>query len=132
MSTRSTIHFKGYGGETTAIIYRHCDGYIAGAGADLLTFLDEIEEAGTAGGSGLASAYVAWALGEDVQAEIMTADPGDIQYRYTVERVEFTACYTVTVRERSLSSDTWKSYELTPELVAEAQAEMDRMAAARS
>ena len=132
MSTRSTTHFKTKYG-TDAIIYRHCDGYVAAAGRDLLTFLETIQEAGTAGPSGLASAYVAWALGEAIcQAEIVMDDPGDIQYRYTVERVDYTARYTVTVEERSLDSDTWTSYELTPELVAEAQAELDRMAAARS
>lgn len=132
MSTRSAIHFLGYGGRLTAIIYRHHDGYIAGAGKDLLTFLSEIEEAGTAGSSGLASAYVVWAAANDIQAEIMRDDPG-IQFRYTVEREGRTGCsYKVMVDEQNLhpgapgSTDDWKSYELTADLVAEEVAAMQR------
>ena len=130
MSTRSTTHFKGYGGETTAVIYRHCDGYISCAGSDLLAFLAEIEEAGTVGGSGLASAYVAWAVKNDIQAEIMAADPGDIEYRYTVERVGKTgAHYRVMVDQRSPSCGRWNSYELTADLVAAEVADFQRRAA---
>ena len=139
MSTRSTTHFKGYDGETEAILYRHCDGYIACAGADLLEFLDGVRKQAQAdaegkgggfwstgaGRSGLASAYVVWAAENDIQAEIMRADPGDIQYRYSVARGEEQGTYKVTVDERIGYTDTWESRELMAEEVAEAQAEME-------
>ena len=41
MSTRANIHFEQYGG-LQANVYRHSDGYPAGLGRDLETFLDDV------------------------------------------------------------------------------------------
>ena len=114
MSTRSTTHFRDTpDGESTAIIYRHSDGYPSGAGADLLTFIEQVKEQceGTSYGtrfndsSYLAAKYVAfltndfakhsaynYETGEQGEPKllnfgsvgILNQDPMDIEYRYIV------------------------------------------------
>ena len=114
MSTRSTTHFRDtLDGETTAIVYRHSDGYPSGAGVDLMKFIEQVKEqcTGTTYGtrfndsSYLAAKYVAfltndfakhsaydYRTGEQGEPKllnfgsvgILSADPGDIAYRYIV------------------------------------------------
>ncbi len=132
MSTSSMIEFKGYDNyETACTIYRHHDGYIAGAGKDLMDFLAEIREAGKTDGNGLASAYVVWAITErEVQAEIVSSrlDHG-VNFKYVVERVGNTGVeYKVTVTESNRHGV--REYELTAELVAREVAAMEARIAA--
>ncbi len=131
MSTSSTIEFKGYNNyETAATIYRHHDGYIAGAGKDLMDFLGEIEELGSTGQSGLASSYVVWAYKKDIQAEIVSTrlDHG-VNFKYVVTRVGNTGVdYKVTVTEDNRHGV--REYELTAELVASEVAAMEARIAA--
>lgn len=114
MSTRSTTHFRStLDGESTAIIYRHSDGYPSGAGQDLLDFIELVKEQceGTNYGtrfnddSYLAAKYVAFLTNHfakhanydyktGIQGEpsllnfgsvgILNQDPMDIKYRYIV------------------------------------------------
>lgn len=114
MSTRSTTHFRNrLDGESTAIIYRHSDGYPSGAGQDLLDFIELVKEQceGTNYGtrfeddSYLAAKYVAFltnhfakhanydyktnSYGEPSllnfgSVGILAKDPMDIEYRYIV------------------------------------------------
>jgi hypothetical protein len=110
MSTRSTTHFT-YGDtrQPTAIIYRHADGYPEGAGTDLLRFLDEcskLSDSRFGDPAYLAAKYVVfladmfnvryeWTKGkmsetkpesklEFLSVGVLDRDPGDIEYRYTV------------------------------------------------
>lgn len=130
MSTRSTAHFKGYGAdEPVAIIYRHTDGYPDGAGTDIVKFFEQVEQQceGTIHGtrfgdpSYLAAKYVVFLsgifakysamgpAGEDGEIKplnfgsvgVMDQDPGDIEYRYTVDcdNLDSIGRPTVTVEE---------------------------------
>jgi len=108
MSTRSTTHFI-WGGDTEhpiAIIYRHGDGYPEGAGVDLLRFLDEcakLKDPRFSDPSYLAAKYVVFLADmfnygyddnfkpiraasrlEFLSVGVVREDPGDIEYRYTV------------------------------------------------
>lgn len=112
MSTRATVHFtfgQQAGAHSEAIIYRHSDGYPESMLPDLEGFFAAVQ-AQTADTrftdpSYLAAKYVVWlaaqfarklvAVGdtyEYVQTEpldflsvgVVTEDPGDIEYRYTV------------------------------------------------
>jgi len=103
MSTRSTTHFvdssfstEGKPPYLSAIIYRHCDGYPEGAGKDIIAFLKKckaLRDSRLDDVSYLAARYVAF-LGDqfgDVNSldfrsvGVMMEDPGDIEYRYTVD-----------------------------------------------
>ena len=103
MSTRATVHFE-EGSHTSAIIYRHCDGYPDGLGNDLEAFLTELGEnvKDTRFGdpSYLAAKWVVWdamqmhkyaaELYHDDHAlnflsvGIVSEDPPDIEWRYIV------------------------------------------------
>lgn len=107
MSTRSTTHFREtLDGPTTAIVYRHHDGYPTGAGADLLKFIEQVKEQTSREGASyygtrfndpsyLAAKYLVFLVTEGYQFDkeypldfggvgIMNDDPGDIEYRYIV------------------------------------------------
>lgn len=110
MSTRATVHFKNWD-ETQAIVYRHCDGYPTKGGLkdDLNRFLKEIKANLTdtrfSDACFLAARFVVWQAAEYVRlgvrtnekpnqpkhicdflsVGIMMQDPGDIEYRYTVD-----------------------------------------------
>lgn len=114
MSTRSTTHFTDYsdplGTKPVAIVYRHADGYPEGAGADILKFLEEVKrdvpDTRFDDPSYLAAKYVVFLAREFsvdynfgtspvttvpkasrldfLSVGIMSKDPGDIEYRYTV------------------------------------------------
>lgn len=112
MSTRCTIHFGHKRGQSTAIVYRHSDGYPSGMGADFTTFFDAVEaqtnDTRYSDPSYLAAKFVVWLAGEfaisgkfvgdeyvseshRVEAPlrflsvgILDRDPGDIEYRYWV------------------------------------------------
>ena len=98
MSTRAIVHFM-QNGEIEARIYRHSDGYPEGLGQDLVAFLQELKDnvrdnrfndAGY-----LAAKWVVrdatynrqYANGEPhdlnfLGVGVVSADPGDIEYRY--------------------------------------------------
>jgi len=100
MSTRAIVHFM-QNGEIEARIYRHSDGYPEGLGQDLVAFLQELKDnvrdnrfndAGY-----LAAKWVVrdatynrqYANGEPhdlnfLGVGVVSADPGDIEYRYEV------------------------------------------------
>lgn len=100
MSTRAIVHFMQFG-EAEARIYRHSDGYPEGLGQDLVAFLQELKDnvrdnrfndAGY-----LAAKWVVrdatmnrqYANGEPhdlnfLGVGVVSADPGDIEYRYEV------------------------------------------------
>ena len=111
MSTRATVHFKNWG-KTQAIIYRHSDGYPTKGGLkdDLKKFLKEIkdnlEDNRFDDACYLAAKFVVWQAAEYVASGekysfnrkmtpfhkcdflsigVMMDDPGDIEYRYTVD-----------------------------------------------
>ena len=101
MSTRATIHFQ-QNGEDRAIIYRHSDGYPAGLGVDLETFLDDLAYIGDNrydDAEYLAVKYVVWqthlySLSSAVIERpplsvigigIVMQDPEDIKFRYIVD-----------------------------------------------
>lgn len=112
-----------------AIIYRHSDGYPTGAGADILRFFDEVEaqtsDTRHTDASYLAAKYVVFLSGifAEHQARtydfesatwkqnevkplhflsvgVVNQDPGDIEYRYTVDcgKIDDTGRPTVTVQ----------------------------------
>lgn len=109
MSTRSTTHF-GREGETSAIVYRHSDGYPEGAGTDIYRFLQEVKDnvgdTRFSDPSYLAAKYVVWLAKEFAKTfvqqpngkydyepshyldflsvGVVMEDPGDIEYRYRV------------------------------------------------
>ena len=115
MSTRSTTHFltSRYGTyNNTAIIYRHDNGYPEGAGCDLISFLKQckaLPDSRLSDPPYLAAKYVvfladmynsSWELDEVTRERkqirheskldflsvgILPEDPGDIEYRYTVD-----------------------------------------------
>lgn len=108
MSTRATIHFT-RGGETDAIIYRHGDGYPDGLGEDLKTFLNEVAKLPDNRFNDpayLAAKWVVWDAAQMAKSHdevvksfgreshgpldflsvgILMKDPGDIEYRWTVD-----------------------------------------------
>lgn len=96
MSTRSTVHFK-HGQHTEAIVYRHSDGYPSGAGVDFYRFFAAVDATTVDGrfndATMLAARYVVWlskrfARSSDLDfldARIVIADPGDIQYCYEID-----------------------------------------------
>jgi len=99
MGTRSTAHFvDSLDGEPEAIVYRHMDGYPAGAGADIELFLDEAQKLSDSrfgDPSYLAAKYVVWLARtfapmpesrplDFLSVGVITHDPGDIAYRYTI------------------------------------------------
>ncbi|MGD0499073.1 MAG: hypothetical protein ABSC23_11615 [Bryobacteraceae bacterium] len=110
MSTRSTTHFI-YGNpkRPEAIVYRHSDGYPAGAGVDLREFLDrcaKLKDPRLADPSYLAAKYVVFLAEmfnhgdydpteggykppvsrlEFISVGVMSGDPGDIEYRYVLD-----------------------------------------------
>lgn len=109
MSTRSTTHFfwddaSFKAGKPSAIVYRHHDGYLEGAGKDLVKFIEEVKAqcVGTMYGtrfndaSYLAAKYLVYLVtmqgyqyNKDKPLDfggvgILDADPGDIEYRYSV------------------------------------------------
>lgn len=98
MSTRSTTHFLD-DGEIIAIVYRHSDGYPEGAGTDLLRFIDEcakLPDPRFGDPSYLAAKYVVFLAEmfnrnqnanrlDFLSVGVCMQDPGDIEYRYTVE-----------------------------------------------
>ena len=108
MSTRATFHFVDPEWPTSpqAIVYRHMDGNPEEAGAQLLAFVDRVDRLKDKrfdDPSLLAARYVAF-LGEHyafhyddkfrkvpnedyldfISVGILTEDPGDIAYRYTI------------------------------------------------
>ena len=100
MSTRAIVHFM-QNGEIEARIYRHSDGYPEGLGQDLVAFLQELKDnvrdnrfndAGylAAKGGGRDATYNRqYANGEPhdlnfLGVGVVSADPGDIEYRYEV------------------------------------------------
>ena len=95
MSTRATVHFQRHG-EDKAIVYRHSDGYPEGLGNDLQEFLTEcglLSDNRFGDPSYLASKWVVADSARNVRGDhrleflgvgIVLADPGDIEYRYTV------------------------------------------------
>lgn len=94
MSTRATIHFCYPGSkEPEAIVYRHSDGYPEGLGEDLKRFVAEVRKQTSDtrfdDPSYLAAKWVVFDAGENGRLNflgvgICLADPGDIEYRYTV------------------------------------------------
>lgn len=108
MSTRSTTHFV-YDdvNEPMAIVYRHTDGYPEGAGKDLMAFLAEckaLPDSRLSDPSYLAAKYVVFLAdmfnvaydktGKETRRPskldflsvgVVMEDPGDIEYRYTVQ-----------------------------------------------
>lgn len=112
MSTRSTTHFvynESDGAHNAAIIYRHTDGYPEGAGTDIYRFFEDVKsqtnDTRFGDPSYLAAKYVVWladqfAYSYDFNGKEMkkvkknmldflsvgvcSGDPGDIEYRYTV------------------------------------------------
>jgi len=104
MSTRSTTHFRtSLDAKSTAIVYRHHDGYPEGAGVDLLKFVEQVKEQceGTSYGTRfnddyyLAAKYLMFLVMDGYKYDIDTPlnfggvgildqDPGDIEYRYIV------------------------------------------------
>lgn len=111
MSTRATIHFvDAKGAKPTAIVYRHGDGYPDGLGKDLEKFFADVKTQCSKGMGGtrfsdasyLAAKWVVWDAHQMSQYSyevhkggkakmldflsvgIVNADPGDIEYRYTV------------------------------------------------
>lgn len=105
MSTRSTTHFidsNSIDPETqkpylSAIVYRHSDGYPEGAGCDLRDFLQQVGELNDTRFNDapyLAAKYVVFLSRifgrgknplEFMSVGIMSQDPMDIEYRYTVD-----------------------------------------------
>lgn len=156
MSTRSTTHFV-ENGRVVAIIYRHSDGYPSGAGSDILRFLDEcaaLNDSRFGDPSYLASKYVVfladifnrdWQTNKPkaskldfISVGVVMEDPGDIEYRYTVECGDRAAghirngkacpvvkCFKVSnrwdmVKHRDIPSKKWQLEECEiPEPVAE-------------
>lgn len=116
MSTRSTTHFID-GDRTAAIIYRHSDGYPSGHGTDLHRFFDDVEaqtqDTRFSDSSYLAAKLVVWLANEFavdydrvdgefkrtshfserpldfISVGVVREDPGDIEYRYTVDCSQF-------------------------------------------
>src|SRR5208282_3407867 len=100
MSTRATIHFT-YGDRTEAIVYRHGDGYPEGLGKDLQEFFSTVkaqtDDTRFGDSSYLAAKWVVYdadrlrhllhkpALLDFLSIGIVMEDPGDIEYRYTVD-----------------------------------------------
>ena len=104
MSTRCTTHFRDtLDGETTAIVYRHHDGYPEGAGVDLVKFVKDVKSQceGTSYGtrfndeSYLAAKYLTFLVTNGYKYDetkpldfggvgILNQDPMDIEYRYIV------------------------------------------------
>ena len=109
MSTRSTTHFyytdpsNDPEAKPEAIVYRHHDGYPEGAGADLLKFIEQVKKecTGTSYGtrfndpSYLSAKYLTFLVTEGYKYDrdtpldfggvgILSADPGDIEWRYVV------------------------------------------------
>lgn len=99
MSTRATVHFKDEGSKkATAIVYRHSDGYPDGLGKDLQMFLERLKKLDDNrfnDAAYLAAKFVVWQTLEYDDGEgnpldvigigIVDRDPGDIEYRYTVQ-----------------------------------------------
>jgi len=101
MSTRATVHFgsQNADGKFTkqAIVYRHHDGYPAGLGKDLKTFLEEVKK--TCPDTRfydpcyLAAKFVVWQADQYANKDnkldflslgVCLEDPSDIEYRYLV------------------------------------------------
>ena len=149
MSTRSTAHFvdDAYNNfaapkprnikKPEAIVYRHMDGYVAGAGRDLYRFFRAYgcrsgRPIAAYDAQALAAKYVVWLAGEYtadgagpldfMSVYLMRQDPGDIEYRYTINasRVDANGCPLVMVEEKHGYGDDapWSSYSLTRDLVA--------------
>jgi hypothetical protein len=101
MSTRCTTHFQSYG-RTEAIIYRHTDGYPEGAGKDIAKFLvkcKQLPDSRLTDPSYLAAKYVVFLASmfsrdyktnhfrnklDFISVGVVSSDPEDIEYRYTV------------------------------------------------
>jgi len=107
MSTRSTTHFRDtLDGPSTAIVYRHHDGYPSGAGVDLVRFIKQVKEQTSREGASyygtrfndpsyLSAKYLTFLVTEGYGYDmrypldfggvgILNDDPGDIEYRYIV------------------------------------------------
>lgn len=112
MSTRSTVHFVDdyHPSPSCPIVYRHSDGYPDVGGRDLISFLEEsaeLDDPRFREPTNLSARFVSWlfdlfyeravdrAEGSDfvdppeatidqLDIGIKNADPGDIEYRYTV------------------------------------------------
>lgn len=87
MSTRATVHFRRKG-TTRAIVYRHCDGYPEGLGADLKAFLEEpSSDPRFDSPTFLAARFVVWqeTRSPGYGIGLVLNDPHDIEYRYLVE-----------------------------------------------
>ncbi len=157
MSTRSTTHFvddncNNFAGpkprnvmKPEAIVYRHMDGYVAGAGRDLYRFFRAYgcragRPMSAYDAQALAAKYVVWLAGEYTADDaspldfmsvyLMRQDPGDIQYRYTINaaRVDADGNPRVMVEERQGygEPEVWTSYPLTRDLVAKEIRQMRR------
>jgi len=108
MSTRSATHFRDItlDGVSTAIVYRHHDGYPEGAGVDLMKFIEQVKEQTSREGASmygtrfddssyLAAKYLTFLVTEGYKYDkdypldfggvgILNQDPMDIDYRYIV------------------------------------------------
>ena len=107
MSTRSTTHFRDtLDGPSTAIVYRHHDGYPSGAGVDLVRFIKQVKEQTSREGASfygtrfndpsyLAAKYLTFLVTDGYRYDkeypldfggvgILNDDPGDIEWRYIV------------------------------------------------
>src|ERR1039458_700084 len=96
MSTRCTTHFQS-NGRTEAIIYRHSDGYPEGDGKDITKFLNkckQLPDSRLTDPAYLAAKYVVFLASlfsrglpnelDFLSVGVVSSDPGDIEYRYTV------------------------------------------------
>lgn len=87
MSTRSNIHFTGFGSTTiVANIYRHSDGYPEGVFPDLEKFFDEVERQTSDtrfdDPSYLAAKFVVWQAGENAKIaayDYKNGRPGEVK-----------------------------------------------------
>ena len=93
MSTRAHVSFNS-NGQRHALIYRHCDGYPEGLGADLLAFFEEVikQTADTrfTDPEYLAAKWIVWDSGCEGRLDFLSVgislqEHSDIEYLYDVD-----------------------------------------------